>query len=455
MQPSPMLLALPNELLVAIYDFCIPVDRCDEMHREIHALRLTCKTLERAVFQEFGRFFIHKVFMLTEHSLDVSVNISKSRFAQFLSHASIAISHFTQKAQPLEDVGFSKDFDFHTRRSRRQKVCDAQAELLESGLDVVLLAKAFANLGYLKVMQIRREEWVPLADNKDSKFAACCFTKVLAALKLAEACPKTLELQVRRISDLAFETSSEPEPVLSAIGDFLLEVESCHSQYGVEALEGSAKSPDETRRTPSDAFCTSSKTSNIWASTMRSAKQPPFFKWLAAPVSTRQSEAHGPPSPVEFRHLHQLNVGDITGSSGWAVSTAVRPEDLLSLISEHQSTLRVLNLSVSLYNFENEKFEDQMPNMWQPFLRDLVSVPMRLESITIFEPRQLVHNHYFDGRVFLGQAQEATAAVIQGGYTVAHDGTDTMDFIQALADQAVVVKRGDVYDSNDNEFDTF
>jgi hypothetical protein len=149
----PRLTAIPLEVLLQITsNLTTP---------EYGNLRLTCKHLEETVFTSFAReFFSKRQFMFTQFSLQVLVDISKSRLASCLSHVIFGLERPSLRSSGIIRVPFSAVPQMQTTLQKtqsnrlRQEYVDHMS-LLSTGQDVEMLAEAFSKLSNLETVGIR------------------------------------------------------------------------------------------------------------------------------------------------------------------------------------------------------------------------------------------------------------------------------------------------------------
>jgi ATP sulfurylase len=134
------LLTIPLELLVAVSSFLSTP--------ELGALRLTCKQIEKSLYEWFSKeFFTKKQFMLTHESLQALFDISKhAGFSQKLSHVIIATNVYANKHIVFRD----KD-----AAARYCQGFNDQRTLLNTGVDREMLTESFKNLKNLQTVGIR------------------------------------------------------------------------------------------------------------------------------------------------------------------------------------------------------------------------------------------------------------------------------------------------------------
>lgn len=134
------LLTIPLELLVAVSVHLTTPD--------LGALRLTCKQVERSLYEWFSEeFFTKKQFMLTYESLQALVDISKHvGFSKKLTHVIIASNSYTDNS--LRFLNYDK-------AARYIEGCEDQRTLINTGVDREMLTEAFRNLPNLQTIDIR------------------------------------------------------------------------------------------------------------------------------------------------------------------------------------------------------------------------------------------------------------------------------------------------------------
>ncbi|KAF2675762.1 hypothetical protein K458DRAFT_425230 [Lentithecium fluviatile CBS 122367] len=137
------LMGMPLELLVHIIATYLPT-------KDLGALRLTSKYLEKALFDTFAKeFFTKKQFMLSTPSLDVLVRISKhAALAPFVKHVIVG----------LDQYGPSPSYHIWQTVAQVESYRNGWADqctLSSSGRDREMLAEAFRNLPNLDTIGIR------------------------------------------------------------------------------------------------------------------------------------------------------------------------------------------------------------------------------------------------------------------------------------------------------------
>ncbi|PVH96832.1 hypothetical protein DM02DRAFT_568879 [Periconia macrospinosa] len=135
------LLGMPLELLVHIIATYLPT-------QDLGALRLTCKELDKSLFDTFAKeFFTKKQFMVSSHSLGTLIEISEHPvFSTYLNHVIIGLDNY----QSLYHIPNQPD-----QIQAFRDGCADQLNLQRSGRGRDMLAQAFRNLPNLKTLGIR------------------------------------------------------------------------------------------------------------------------------------------------------------------------------------------------------------------------------------------------------------------------------------------------------------
>ncbi|KAF1972636.1 hypothetical protein BU23DRAFT_554851 [Bimuria novae-zelandiae CBS 107.79] len=172
---TPSLTGMPLELLVHLIATYLPT-------KDLGALRLTNKYLEKALFDTFAKeFFTKKQFMLTTPSLQALVGISRhGALKKAMKHCIIGLESYkdTQNWLP-PNADASWKLAFH------RGLAD-QFALMSSGRGRDLLAEAFRNLPNLETLGIRDYNAQGRArdDNRWSSYGApTVFQETLCALR--------------------------------------------------------------------------------------------------------------------------------------------------------------------------------------------------------------------------------------------------------------------------------
>jgi hypothetical protein len=134
------LLTLPLELLVAVSSHLSTPD--------LGALRLTCKQVEKSLYEWFSaEFFTKKQFMLTHDSLQTFIDISRHvGFSKKLAHVIIATNVYPHIPSSFKNTDAA---------ARWIQGHNDQKELISTGFDYEMLVEAFSNLKNLQTVGIR------------------------------------------------------------------------------------------------------------------------------------------------------------------------------------------------------------------------------------------------------------------------------------------------------------
>lgn len=384
------LLTIPLELLVAVSLHLPTTDLC--------ALRLTCKQIERSLYEWFTtEFFTKKQFMLTHKSLQALVDISKHvTFSKKLSH--IIIGTNTYKDLPLR-------FRTEENAARYIQGYEDQQALLCSGLDRDMLTEAFQSLENLHTVGIRdfnsnnrlrdghgaswssygattvyRETGIELAlnsRNADSRgstsgFVTRIFQNLVHALGKAQRNAKKIEILLRH-HVLPDEALNIPDylrpttlPVLQTLQTLLVninvEVMDLHTHSnGTRVVSYAGRS-----------LCRFlSATVNLSHLRLNFAKHQleqneEFLNWLSQlpPAPGLQSDNRLKPDPIALPLLAQLELGQVN----------VEPHYILNVIHKFAPTLRDLRLwRMSLRTQSVARNPDI--NLWADFFSKLAAMP--------------------------------------------------------------------------------
>ncbi|KAH9887767.1 hypothetical protein F4778DRAFT_755990 [Xylariomycetidae sp. FL2044] len=143
-----LLLGMPLEVVLNITDYLTTPD--------YGRLRATCKHLEMSLFKSFAKeFFTKRQFILTEFSLRALVDISRSRFAEFVQYLIITLE------RPLTPSFHSFHPDdlaepANARKSNRFiEEVNSHLELIDTGYDLELMTEALPNLTNLVTIGMR------------------------------------------------------------------------------------------------------------------------------------------------------------------------------------------------------------------------------------------------------------------------------------------------------------
>ncbi|KAF1998534.1 hypothetical protein P154DRAFT_524001 [Amniculicola lignicola CBS 123094] len=372
--------------------------------KDLGALRLTCKGLERVLFDPFGlEFFTKKQFMLTTPSLQTLIDISNhGGLSKFLKHVIIGLEEFHTLFPP----------SFGGANEKFHRYCEAQADqvsLIHTGGDREMLAEAFRNLPNLETIEIRdysatgrvregspsarwrsyglttiqQETGISIQASSDNKWintVTRTFPMLIMAAADAGVRPKNLQAFLRHGPNLTESSFYLPDrlkakidPVLDGLQSLLLTV-SVSNGYLPNGLHGAnfgsstsigslakflARTPNLVQlRLNSD---TTSNTSNL-------------LEWLGTPDSSTPSPTLVEPysfiPPIAFAQLQRLDLG----------MTSTQLEPLLKLIAKFASTLRTLSLwKVDLtYQFGGSIPQTDLehrPSPWNRLLSSIMRIP--------------------------------------------------------------------------------
>jgi hypothetical protein len=407
------LLTIPLELLVAVSVHLPTTDLC--------ALRLTCKQIEKSLYEWFSKeFFTKKQFMLTFPSLQALVDISKHvSFSKKLSHVIIAINHY--ESMPLR-------FRNEEAAARYIQGYEDQQALFCSGLDREMLTEAFKSLSNLDTIGIRdfssnnryrdgdRASWsswgsttvysetgVQLAiagGNPDmggigSSFTTRIFQIVVHALGKAKRNPRAIEVLLRHniLSDrgLYIPDYMRPTilPVLQNLKTLLLNISVSTMDLHTHSNGTRVLSPPG-RSLRRFLGCTV----NLTHLRLNFEKQPQwvyneqFLLWLSLPPpasSGLQEFNHLNPDPIALPLLAQLDLGQMN----------VEPHYILNVIQKFAPTLRDLSFwRMSL----RTQSAAQSPgiNLWAGLFSKLTTMPhLQLNHLLVgFISQDRVHVNF-------------------------------------------------------------
>ncbi|CAO2652491.1 Nn.00g007740.m01.CDS01 [Neocucurbitaria sp. VM-36] len=385
------LLSIPLELLVSISSF-LPTS-------DLAALRLTCKQVEKSLYEWFSKeFFTKKQFMLTHSSLQTLIDISKHvSFSKKLSHIIIATNTYDEI--PLR----FRDSDAATRYIQGY---EDQKALLSTGIDREMLTEAFQNLVNLDTVGIRdfnapsrvrdgdhaswsswgattvyRETGIQLQFSEQgtyhsaigSRFVARVFLTVMYALGKADRTPSQFEVLLRQhgLPDSAFYLPEflrpTTESMLQGVKTLLLNVDLAlrylHTQgSGISADPHAGRS---LRRFL--AFTPNLTHLRLNFQKHLVANNEAFLGWLGDPTPSAGSQAASflEPAPIALPFLKQLDLGQLT----------VRSDILLAIIKKFAPTLEEINFwRMGIHSRAPPPFGHK-PNLWADLFERLARIP--------------------------------------------------------------------------------
>jgi hypothetical protein len=393
------LLSIPLELLVEVSSFLSTPD--------LGALRLTCKQVEKSLYEWFSKeFFTKKQFMLTQKSLQAFIDISKHvSFSRKLTHVIIATNVYT--------IYSHLHFKDGEAAARYVQGYEDQKALLNTGVDREMLTEAFKNLENLQTVGIRdfnnnrrsrdginwsswgattvhRETGVelqfagnlPYVPHVVPDFLPRVFQNLIYALGKANQTPQEIEVLLRRHSlpDSAFNVS---ECILPTVRPFL---------GNLKKLLLNVDTIAETIRTHADGTLTellpSRSLGRFLAHTphlthLRLNLQKAQFennerllRWLSLPASNLGSQATTTffePAPIDLANLTALELGQFQA----------RPNVILDVIAKFAPTLRDLSLwRMTLSDGQHLSSYSAKPNLWAKFFANLANIPqLQLQSL--------------------------------------------------------------------------
>jgi hypothetical protein len=372
------LVQIPLEVLIRITHHISTTD--------LGNVRLSCKALEQGLFNFFAHeFFRKKQFMVLSESLQALIDISKHpNLSPFLRHVIIATDRPTPRYyNSMNNSDESRD---------RNEVANADhMQLLAAGGLRDMLAEAFANLTNLETVDIRDfnspsrnrdgsgTEWrswgartleestgipiVAIARNDQDPYLSQIFSAVTAALAVAQARPKSLEVLVRaagRFTSFALHDQAFyiPPRMEAAVSPVLANLKSFHLTLGL--THGAQTRPFMFQKflslTANLTWLRVNFKNSSWDN------QEEVLSWLAL------KDTHKPNGPFGTAAiqlpLERLDLGDAD----------LKPETLLNLAVKFAPTLTSLYLRrVCLIN-ENSDRRTTKVNPWDRSLSLLSKV---------------------------------------------------------------------------------
>ncbi|GAB1314673.1 F-box domain-containing protein [Madurella fahalii] len=366
------LVQVPLEVLIRITYFISTI--------ELGNVRLTCKALERNLFNFFSHeFFRKKQFMVSSESLQALIDISKH------PTLSASLKHVIICTDRLHGT-FNVTMDEEQRRRARLAQAD-HFSLLATGIVRDMLAEAFGNLTSLETVDIRdfnspsrnRDGYgipwrsygavtltkttlsvvtsQPFADPDD--YATQLFSTVTAALAVSQSRPKSIEILLKNwrwgLQDYAFFIPPRIEALMVPL---LSELQSLHLSLWP----------------PKQFFMIQkflSLTPNlVWLRLNFSDRlrydQDDAANHLLTWLGLRETEATADPldsGPVQLHRLERLDLG----------SANIWPQALLRLITKFAPTLRSVHLRRMILRDSNDP--GMKINPWKVFLSKLAKVP--------------------------------------------------------------------------------
>jgi hypothetical protein len=322
-------------------------------------LRRTCKHIEASLFQSFAReFFVKRQFMLTEFSLQALVDISKSRFAPWLTHVIFSVERPSPRTVPNNYLAANGPLlpaqISHKMARFRQEYLD-HTSLLDTGHWIDMTVDAFNHLPNLETVGMRdfnsrtryrdggRTECTRLL-YEQSNFTTRHFTGLLRALGKTSARPTRIEVILRHsgLHDHAFNIPRYVEnvvlPVLSRLRTLYLDLNSDFIPALIADGQSQTVPPGYLLRRFL-GHVSQLEHLRLNFTSYRPGDAQDVLSWLAAsPSADASNTAPGAvstsPQPVHFANLQQLDLGMVT----------VEPRTLLAVVHKHRDTLRGISL---------------------------------------------------------------------------------------------------------------
>ncbi|KAK5652144.1 hypothetical protein OQA88_10786 [Cercophora sp. LCS_1] len=357
-QTGSFLAQVPAELLIRIM--------ATLKTKELGNVRLTCRRIERTLFNSFAHeFFRKKQFMAYTTSVQALVNISQHQaLSQYLKHILVSTDNLQTPVYQLINSGFRTDEQL---RQCRLAVADND-ELWDTGALYNMLVEAFRNLnpqivdirdfnshtrrrdggswrsygartleGLTNATLVGRSGAVPSRNSPTALFRV-----VLAALATAGARPKSIEINTRGHWGIA----DEGFMVLNRVPSLVPVLESLETLHlvlspGIGVTQGT-QPLGEPFIYNFLASCPNIKWLRLnfdWI-----VSEGPLLSWLSRQDSIR------------FDKLERIDLGGVKGNT--------RPQTLLSIISKHSSTLQ----TVSLRRVQLPITEEELETRTSPFI---------------------------------------------------------------------------------------
>lgn len=381
---------MPQEVLTRITYFVRTPDLCNA--------RLTCKSLENALYYSFAyEFFRKKQFMIYGPSLQVLVDISKHpSLSHHLKHVIIGTDQILPPNRISAATDDQKSLNWHLAYADQQT-------LLVSGRARDMLVEAFRNLRHLEIIDLRDfhsssrtrdgdATWSSYGHNTllettgvkpftgqpragEEDYPTRLFSLIIHALAAAKARPEGIEVVIRenwavREHGFLVPTYLEPDllPILAGLKKLHLVLDINTVTYvnvGIQYLlfkKFLALTPNLTWLRINFRRCFS-----------KHGEEEALLKWLASslrpgawssPGLTNADPSRFPP-PVELDHLEQLDIGQCSVSTN----------TLARLFRKFSPTLKAISLRrVKLQQNSGQHsfdMDDDEQNPWIKFLRSL------------------------------------------------------------------------------------
>ncbi|RMZ68590.1 F-box domain-containing [Pyrenophora seminiperda CCB06] len=379
------LLSIPLELLVAVSSF-LPTE-------DLGSLRLTCKQVEKSLYEWFSKeFFTKKQFMLTHTSLQALVDISNHvSLSKKLVHVIIGMNVYEAMPLRFRDANAAECYI---------QGYEAQKALLSTGMDREMLSEAFERLENLTTVGIRdfnspnrfrdgkswgswgattvyRETGARLSapghyfsgtQEVVNGLPERIFSNILYALGKAKRQPPEFEVLLRHdgLSDIAFSLPDfirpTVEPVLQHMTTLLLNLDLKPRNHHTHS-NGTNADPNPGRLCRHFLRCTPNLIHlRLNFSKHQVANNENFLKWLSQPapaVCAPNADFTDPPA-IALSHLNVLELGQLSTNA----------PSLVDIITKFAPTLKDLslwrmNLDQTPGNHASASSPDYKPNFWR------------------------------------------------------------------------------------------
>lgn len=407
--------------------------------REITNLRLTCRSIEIALFATFAReFFTKKQFMVTESSLTTLLDISRSRMGSWLKHVILGLDYYSPA--PRFDRSAPQVNDPRIALSKYTDGLHSQQALLESGQAAALLSSAFAELSKktLHTVGIRdfaselrgsrdgdgarwnsygartvlQETGVNLMRAYDSynlpsgynEFVRQVFRLVLQALGSAGATPSAIEVLRTQGGYLRPSAFYIPDYLEPTVLPMLQKLETIFLPVQLAALTGlhhgalthiaSTDPADPTLPVPTPCpdytlrqFLGHLDNVKHLRLNLHQGDNSPFFRWLGETSDTvvpNGLDLPLSPSPARLPNLTELDLG----------YSSIHPKDILRILGKFAHTLKRLELwriclDVSSDLQSSDGTTSSPVCLWAAFLKNVRAIPgLELTHLMIGDPMQ-------------------------------------------------------------------
>ncbi|KAK6584283.1 hypothetical protein PZA11_002507 [Diplocarpon coronariae] len=495
-QASP-LANVPIEVLLNITPHLKTPDYCN--------LRLTCKQIENKVLDSFVReFFTKRQFMFSEFSLQALIGISNSRFSGSLSHVIFGVDDPGRSAPspPSDEILGTELRDMLEEGNQALLGSLDAASFLSTGMDVDMIAEAFANFKNLETIGIRdfnsrsrhrdfphhawksygsttveeqngRPFWSPhqTLGVESHAFLGRIFLKVLRgagkALEIAARSPESvmgieaiassrpLRLQVAlrnlKISDtmLSLPRYLQPSvrPVLAHLRTLYLDLGPGDHYMRVVTNNRSVQSPCYfLMKLLAETIELEHLRLNFKDGNTRGhGAGEEALEWLSThpgpPTGMSNESLIDPPAPITWRYLRQIDIG----------FCKVQASTLLKIARKYRSTIRVISLhEVTLIHTDACPAEDRI-NLWATFFERLSALDLNLKGLNMSRLRLLLCNR-------VDRIRSVTFKYSKDPDTKNWAGTDTQSGLRDFREQVMVERlnedtesEGDTGDEDSDE----